>query len=278
MTKTSFSAKYLHRNIAVPNDHGSWVFLLSPMLIGFFAAGRWNSAGFYLINAALAAFLLRQPVSMMMKAYAGRRSRQDLPAARLWFSIYSLAALGAVWQLYRLGFGYVFYLAVPGLLVFAWHLFLVRKRAERYQIAIDIIASGTLALAGPAAYWIGVGDYTPNPGWWFWVLVWFQSAASIVYAFLRLAQRRLKIKPQRKTRMEMGRRALLYSGFNFIVVLALGFADVLPSRLWIPYALQLIETVWGTFNPAVGVKPTIIGLRQLAISTLFTVLFILAWG
>ena len=47
--------------------------------------------------------------------------------------------------------------------------------------------------------------------------------------------------------------------------------------LAIPYALQWGETIWGTIKPAVGMRPTAIGLRQLIVSSLFTVLFILTW-
>jgi hypothetical protein len=39
----------------------------------------------------------------------------------------------------------------------------------------------------------------------------------------------------------------------------------------------MAETVWGAANPAVKAKPTAIGVRQLVISSLFTLAFILAW-
>jgi hypothetical protein len=46
-----------------------------------------------------------------------------------------------------------------------------------------------------------------------------------------------------------------------------------------PYALQWLETIWGSLvKPAVGYKPSIIGFRQLAISSMFTVLFIITWS
>ena len=76
------------RTIALPTDHGSWVFLLSPLLIGLFAGGRWTPAIVPLVVAALATFLLRQPVTIAVKAYSGRRSRRDLPAAVFWILIY----------------------------------------------------------------------------------------------------------------------------------------------------------------------------------------------
>jgi hypothetical protein len=51
-----------------------------------------------------------------------------------------------------------------------------------------------------------------------------------------------------------------------------------PGLLPLPYLLQWGETLWGTLNPAVGMKPTRIGIRQLIVSTLFTLLFIIAWN
>lgn len=270
------TSNLLQKQAALPNDHGSWVFLWMPLLIGFFTAGRWSPAGGILILAAMMAFLIRQPTVMMTKAYAGRRSRNILPAARLWFSIYGVAALFAAIQLIRLKYAFVLWLALPGMLVFAWHLWLVSKREERHQMGVDIIASGTLALAAPAAYWVSLD--TPDPlGWWLWILVWLQSAASIVYAFLRLEQRKLKISPARAEKLKMGRRALAYAGFNLALSAILGISGFLPAFLWAPYALQFTEVIWGIFNPAIGTKPTHIGIRQLVVSILFTLVFILVW-
>ena len=268
---------YFRRHIALPGEHGAWVFLLSPLLIGLFAAGQFSTASLLLILAVLAAFLLRQPASIAVKAYSGRRPRSDLPAARFWLGVYGLAGLlalaGLIWQ----GFGYLLYLALPGLPVFAWHLFLISRRLERRQPGVEIIGSGVLALAAPAALWVGLGR--PDPlGWWLFGLTWLQSAASIVYAYLRLEQRELKAVPSQRTRLQMARRALLYTSFNLAAVIGLSLARLLPSLLFLPYALQWAESIWGTFRPAVGLKPTTIGLRQLLVSTLFTILFILTWN
>ena len=168
-------------------------------------------------------------------------------------------------------------LALPGIPVFVWHLYLVSRRAERRQPGVEIIGSGVLALSAPAAYWVGIGEPDPT-GWWLFALTWLQSAASIVYAYLRLEQRELKETPARPTQIRMAARALLYTTFNVSVVIILSIQSRLPQYLFIPYALQWLETLWGTLNPAVGFKPTRIGLRQLAVSSLFTLLFILTWS
>ena len=266
----------LLKHVALPSDHGSWVFLLSPLLIGLFAGGNWSISSFYLIVSSLAAFLVRQPVTIADKVFSGRRQKRDLPAAWFWMGVYGFMGLLGLLGLVSQGFTFIFILAMPGIPVFAWHLYLVSQRAERRQVGIEIVASGVLALAAPAGYWIGIGGLDPI-GWLLFILTWLQSAASIVYAYLRLQQRELTQVVDIRSRVQMGRRALIYSTFNLLLVLVLAMISMVPTLLFLPYALQWSETVYGTLVPALGKRPTRIGLRQLVVSSLFTLLFILAW-
>lgn len=269
-------SSYLRKQIFLPQDHGSWVFILSPLLIGIFAGGRFDYAAFNLFVAAMAAFLIRQPITIAVKAYSGRRSRDDLSAARLWVGVYGITSLLALTALVLEGFGYILYLAIPGIPVFAWHLWLVSRRAERRQAGVEVIATGVLSLVAPAAYWVGLGRYDPV-GWWLWILVWIQTAASIVHAYLRLQQREQTEIPARSESWKMGFRALAYTTFNLASSLSLSLVAVLPRFIFIPYLLQWLETIWGILHPAAGWKPTRIGIRQLIVSTLWTILFILFW-
>ena len=276
MTTALKSSNLFLRHVALPSDHGSWVFLLSPLLIGLFAGNSWSLAAVFLVIASLAAFLIRQPVTIAVKVFSGRRGRRDLKAAWFWMGVYgligALAIVGLVWQ----GFAYLFILALPGIPVFAWHLYLVSKRAERRQMGVEVVGSGVLAMTAPAGYWIGVGN-PDSIGWLLLVLTWLQSAASIVYAYLRLEQRELDAVPDIRMRLIMGRRALIYTTFNLTLVVILSIFNIVPLLLSIPYALQWVETIWGTLKPAVGLRPTAIGFRQLLVSSLFTILFILTW-
>ncbi|RPI82093.1 MAG: hypothetical protein EHM41_19230 [Chloroflexi bacterium] len=268
------------RYIALPQDHGSWVFLFSPLLIGLFLGESWNTASFVLVIAVVAAFLVRQPLTIAVKVFSGRRSRRDLVPAAFWTIIYSVIGVSAALGLVLLGYGYLLVLAIPGLPVFIWHLYLVSQRAERRQLGIELVATGVLALSTPAGYWIGQGASNPM-GWLLWLLVWFQSAASIVHAYMRLEQREWKAVPPLSERLfainSITFRALLYTTFNLIGVSILSILKIVPLFLFVPYLVQWIETVWGSVNPAVGKKPTAIGIRQLIVSTIFTVLFIAAW-
>lgn len=272
--------QYFKKQIALPQDHGSWVFILSPLLVGIFAGRDFSPATFSLIVAAMSAFLIRQPMTVAVKTFSGRRPKTDLPAARFWLLVYGFIAALALLGLILDGFGYILYLAVPGIPVFAWHLWLVSKRAERRQAGVEVIATGVLSLAAPAAYWVGIREYDAF-GWWLWALTWLQSAASIVYAYLRLGQRELEPdQASAKSRSDwwrMGSRAFLYTSFNLVLSLGLGVANLIPRFVFVPFLLQWAETVWGISNPAVGWKPTRIGIRQLIVSTLWTVLFIWVW-
>ena len=271
MQKTLF-----RKQIFLPQDHGSWVFILSPLLIGLFAGKHFNYASFNLIVAAMGAFLIRQPLTIAVKIYSRRRAKDELPAARFWMIAYGAITLFALIGLFLEGFSYIFYLAIPAAPVFAWHLWLVSRREERRQAGIEIVATGVLALAAPAAYWAGIRHYDPT-GWWLWILVWMQTAASIVYAYLRLEQREQAEVMDRRAQWKLGFRAALYTSFNLASVLSLSLLAVLPSFIFIPFLLQWTETLWGITHPAIGWKPTRIGIRQLIVSTLWTILFILFW-
>ncbi len=264
------------KQIAIPQDYGSWVFIFSPLLVGLFAGRSLHAGTAAVVVCALIAFLLRQPLTTIVKVYSNRRPRTDLPAALFWMPLYGLIGLAGLAVLIALGYGYVTYLAVPGLPVFAWHLWLVSRRSERRQPMVELAATGVLSLAAPAAYWVGVQHYDPA-GWWLWLLTWLQSAASILYAYLRLEQRVLPEIPPRDVQWRMARRAVGFTSFNVLFSLLLGLAGWLPRLIFIPYLVQWLESLWGAFHPAVKFKPVRIGIRQFVVSTLWTILFIVFW-
>jgi hypothetical protein len=264
------------KHVMFPSDHGSWVFLLSPLLIGLVIGGRFTIASALLVIAALAAFLLRQPLTMIVKVRSGRRPRTDLDAALFWTVVYSLVGLLAVAGLLLLGDGFILLLAVPAIPIFSWHLWLVSRRAERNQMKVELAGSAVLALAAPAAYWVGSGAYDPI-GWLIWGLVWMQIAGSIVYTYFRLKQRRLDDFPNCKESLRMAIPALVVNSGILLMVIILAAWSITPPWLPLAYVIQWIEVLWGIFHPAVGVKPTAIGVRQLIVSILFTLAFILAW-
>jgi hypothetical protein len=262
--------------VALPADHGAWAFFLSPLLIGLFAGGSWTIPSLYLVVAALGAFFLRQPMTILVKVVSRRRPRRDLPAAIFWTSIYGGIALANLLGLLLRGYEYVAALAIPGIAVFAWYLILVGRRGERGQIGLEILGAGVLALLAPAGYWIGLERFDPL-GWWLWGLTWAQAAMSIVHVYARLGHRKPAAGAPRKARRLAGRSMALSTGV-LLAVLVLSGADRLPSLLFVPFLLQWSEAAWALARPEAGTKPNVIGVRQLVVSALFTALFILVWS
>lgn len=270
------ASKILRKYAAVPSEHGSWVFLFGPLLIGITLGRAWSVEGLLLSITALAGFMLRQPVTLLVKVFSRRRPKADLTAGLFWAGMYGAIGAAAFALLAIRGFAYLALLAIPAVMTLGWHLWLVSRRNERRQPGVEIIASGTLALAAPAAYWIGVGQLDPT-GWWLWILCWLQAANSIVYAYLRLEQRDWKILPDLRGKVKPARRPIAYTSTALGAVALAGQLGYLPRWIFLAFAVQWIEAFWGALRPAAGVKPTRIGLRQLMVSVIFLLVFLIAW-
>ena len=72
-----------------------------------------------LFVASLEGFLLRQPLSIVVKIHSGRRPRRDLTTAWFWIIVYGIISIFSVIGLIVLGFTYILMLAIPGILVFS---------------------------------------------------------------------------------------------------------------------------------------------------------------
>ncbi len=273
MIPTAFRKK----RIALPYDHGAYALFLCPLAIGLLAGGQWHVACVYLVVASSAAFLMRQPLTVLAMIAGGRRNASDRPAALFWLVAYGAVAAAHVTGLVLRGFTYVLHLAVPGALVAGWHLLLVRRRAERRQMMLEVLASGVLALSAPAGMWVGSQRYDPL-GWLLWVLVWAASATSIVHAYLRLEQRTRPVPPSIAKRLYDGRYGIAGATTHLVVVLVLGFAAVVSPWLGIAYAIQLADVLHGSLVPAFHRSPKSIGLHMLAVLILFTIAFAAAWA
>jgi 4-hydroxybenzoate polyprenyltransferase len=262
-------AKWL-KIYVLPPEHGGWFLLLGPFLFGALAAAQPNADLIALFLLALASYVARQPLTLLVKALSGRRARSDAQPALLALGgtgvIAALLLVILVWR----GYAFLLWLGIPAAVVLAWQLWLVTQREER-QLGIELVGAGTLALAAPAAYWVSVGELTTN-GWWLWLLAWLYAASSIVYVYLRLKQRRMKEMPLRATQWLEGRRTLLYIGGAFTVTCALAFLQYIPLWAPLPFALAAAHYVYGITHPCIGVKPVRIGIEQSVATLVFYVL------
>jgi hypothetical protein len=268
ITQSSFISRYIRKRYALPAEHGAWVWWIGPFLLGFAAGGSFSPALGITLIGALTIFLLRQPTTLIIKVVSGRRPRADLAPAVAWSIFYSLIALASGALLISLGYSMIPWLAIPGVPVFLWHLWQVSRREERGQQGIELVGSGVLALAAPAAYWVSGGENSFE-AWVIWALSWLQSAASIVYIYLRLHQRQLTSPLTLPEKWRMGVRTLAYHTFNLALATTLSLMNLIPFGMSMAFLLVLLDAFQGVANPPLGAKPSSIGMRQFIYSSLF---------
>lgn len=109
-----FWAAFFRPPTFLPQEHGGWFLFLTPLAVGLAVGGAWNGRAAAFVVAALATFLIRQPLDLALRSLAGKRPRADLPAVATWLGIYAVLAalaggyllLGArLWGMLPLGGG-----------------------------------------------------------------------------------------------------------------------------------------------------------------------------
>jgi hypothetical protein len=259
----------------IPPEHGTWFMWLGPLLTGILAAGRLNVDLMGLAALILTAFLARQPMTIAFKALVRRRPPGDLHPAGIVLAILGgLSVILLAWMLAR-GHIYLMWLGLASLPVLAWQLLLVAKREER-QMGIELVGAGVLALAAPAALWVVLGEAAPA-GWWLWALSWLYAAASIVFIYLRLEQRRWSERPPWLECLQRGARVLLHAITNLAIAGILVLVGLAPPLAWLAFALAVPHIFSGVIFPAVRVRPACIGLEQALATLVFSILLGLSY-
>ena len=269
------SFRSLVKQYVIPPEHGGWLLWIGPFVLGALAAGELRIDLPLLLVLIVAGYLSRQPLIILVKVLAGRRARADASPALRVFSVIAVVMAVFLAGLLLRGDQYLLWLALPALPVLALQLSLVARRQER-QIGIELIGSGVLALAAPAAYWTSLGKIEAT-GWWLWALSWLYNASAIVYVYLRLQQRRLAAVPKWGERWRQGARVLLYSNFDLALTIALAALTLIPPLVPVVYAFVVLHFVFGTSFPAVRVRPAQIGIEQSSATLVFYLLLALAY-
>ena len=270
-------SNFFQKHIFLPQDHGSWVFVFSPIFAGLFISGRLAFDQFGIILAAISFFLVRQPLTVIVKVYSGRRDDKDLAPAIFWCLIYGFVFLCSLGLLIYFQQTYVIaVMALPAVGMLAWQFVLVVRRNERKQKLFEVLSTGLLAFIAAAILWVGKSPFDTE-GLVLWLLLFLQSAASIFYAYTRLEQRVWKGTKPLFERVAVSASTLLFTLVNLIFCVMLGHFDWANTYLWLAFCVQFLETIHSLYNPATGYKPTHIGFRQTIVSALFLVLLIIFW-
>jgi len=168
------------RPIAIPMEHGGWGFLLEPIVAALLLA--WSGRGLGLAVAAVASFLLRQPLKVWWSdAAADRRLPRTGVAIAVAAAYFAIAATGLAVAFYA-SWKEAAPLIVAGPLVITllWHD--VRGRSR--DLVPELL--GPVALAAVGGSIVMLGGWSFASGCAVWALLSLRALPAVLYVRSRL--------------------------------------------------------------------------------------------
>ncbi len=254
----------LRSALKLPKEHGAWVMLYVPFVLGVAVAGRVNWPVLLLLLSATAVFISRESLLVYWRARArGREAAEARKTLLLYLAL--AAAFGS-----PLIFEFKLLWLVPlGLIGAA--LLLVNggqaTRMEERETMGELMAICGLTMTAPAAYYVASGRWE-MAAFWLWLLSALYMASSVFYIKLRVY--RLNPRKQAEQRRAL-RSCAFYHSFLIVALPALIFAGSLSLFAFIAFAPALARTFWGMLAPRSKVNLIRAGVLEIVYSLVFLV-------
>lgn len=250
--------------VALPVEHGAWGLLAEPMVMGLCLVP--SSAGFAIASAALAVFLARHPVKVVL-ADRSRRQRYPRTAAAeriaLLYVLLALLGLVAAADAPRSAFTALM-LGLPfGLAQLVYDL----RHAGR-SLAAEVL--GALALACVAAAILISGGWPVAAALAAWTLLALKAVSSILYVRTRL-------------RLDRGLNpglspALASHAFSLLMASLMAGTGRGPYLAILAFAVLSVRAAVGLSRRHGAARPRVVGLQELGFGLGFTLLLILGYA
>ena len=185
---TSRSRNVRWKSIAFPTEHGGWSFISEPIVLGLLLTTSWG--GLALAIGAFAAFLLRQPLKIVLKDFrVGRNVPRTLAALRfvmiygsitIMAGIVTLLTVPSVLWLVPIGF------SIPLVAVQLWH------DAQNQSRNLIAELSGALATGAVVASIVLIGGWALAAAMGLWLAIGVKGITAVLYVRSRLRLERNK--------------------------------------------------------------------------------------
>jgi hypothetical protein len=250
--------------LKLPKEHGAWVMLYVPFVLGVAVAGRVNWPVLLLLLSATAVVISRESLLVYWRARARGRDAAESGRTLLLY----LALTAAFGSPLILAFE-LFWLIPLGVIGAALLLINGRQatRMEERSTMSEIMAIGGLTMTAPAAYYAASGRWEMT-ALWLWLLSALYMASSVFYIKLRVY--RLNPSKQAEQRQAL-RSCAFYHSFLIVALPVLISAGSLSLFAFIAFAPALVRTFWGMFAPKTKVNLARAGILEIAYSLIFLV-------
>jgi hypothetical protein len=275
---TSTSLKPKFGAPPIPHEHGAWVILYAPFLIGLAAAWPPPALPMALLFLAVSGvYLARHAAGLLMR----QRARRDNNLA-FWLGIYSLLGVAGVLPLLFLYDRFALLpLAGVAVFVFVLHSAILklpmRNKLARAQWS-EMVGMTALTLTAPAAY-IAAGGALDGMALCLWAACAMFFGSGVLHVRMLLFAAKEKNELTNADRWRLGRANLFYHALLIIAVFfSVSHLSTRPALLvWLGFLPVLVRAVDGTISmshEAPSFKKS--GLVETGFALWFTLCFITA--
>lgn len=247
------------RPIALPMEHGGWGFLFEPIVLGLALAP--SGKGWALALAAIASFLVRQPLKIWWGDYAAKKW---LPRTRVAIAVafvYGTLALAGLALAFVGSLTSSVPLLIAGPLVVGLLWYDVRGRSR--NVVPELVAP--VALAAVAGSLVMLGGWGLPAALAVWALISLRGVPSVLYV-----RSRLRLEYRRATSL-----AVPIAAHAAAIALALWLAEagLVPLSVLPLYGLLLLRAVAGLSSLRLKASAKAVGFSEIGWG-LVTVLWI----
>lgn len=250
--------------IALPAEHGSWGFLLEPLVLGLALAP--TVAGVGIMLAVAATFLIRNPLRVFLRARAGSKGSPRLIVARRVAVVYAaVVVLGVALCMLSAGVRPLWPLVVVSPLLV---LFIVYDSRNQGRTAIAE-AFGPLGLAASAPAIALAAGWNTAPALAVWAILVAKALPTVVYVRARL-------------RLEDGNAvsvwpATLAHAAGVAVLVGLWRGALAPLSAAVALAVLTLRAAVGLTRFRWGRRPKQIGILEFVFSGLYVLAVAVGW-
>lgn len=253
------------QSVALPTEHGGWSFISEPVVLGLILAP--TSGGLALTIGAFAAFLLRQPLKIVLKdVRAGRNVPRTLAAWRfvmiygsitILAGIVTLLAVPSFLWLVPIGF------SIPVVAVQLWH------DAQNQSRSLIAELAGALATGVFAASIVLISGWTLAAAMGLWLAIGVKGITTVLYVRSRL-------------RLERNKPAMLswtlvaHAVGLGVLLIAVGYG-LLPWTVLAAMFILTLRAGVGLSSLRKARPPKIIGMQELGYGFGYVLLVVLGY-